>query len=109
MAKNTVDPLMQLWSEHPDMDLWEPKGTQRVDAKSSAPAPVSDNLDNHVGGTYAGLPILDLEGVKEHIDSGTMVNVANGTITYSFTDLDHLTGLYGNPTLGFGAGYGFSP
>lgn len=70
---------------------------------------VGASLDNHVGEFFRGKPVLDLEGVKAHIDSGTVLKAPNGVITYSFTDLSHLTNVYNNPNFGFTAGYGFSP
>ena len=67
------------------------------------------NLDDYVGYTFAGKPIIDKAGVIDHIDSGRSMPVPNGVITYSFTDLSHLTGIYNNPKYGFGAPDGFSP
>jgi len=87
--------------------LGAPMRAETISATVSGP--VEFNLDDYVGYTYKGKPILDQAGVIDHIDSGNSVKAANGTITYSFTDLSHLTGLYNNPTLGFGAPYGFSP
>ncbi|WP_095011975.1 M10 family metallopeptidase C-terminal domain-containing protein [Tsuneonella mangrovi] len=72
-------------------------------------APTDFSLDPYAGGTWDGKPILGLDGVVEHIDSGRVLDAPSGTITYSFTDLSHLTGLYNNPNYGFGAPYGFSP
>lgn len=71
--------------------------------------PLQLNLDNYVGYTWAGKPILDQAGVIAHIDSGRSDKVNAGIITYSFTDLSHLTGVYNNPNNGFTAGDGFSP
>lgn len=77
--------------------------------------PVSINLDTRAGGTYVSLtgklkPILDLDGVKAHIDSGETLNLGGkNVITYTFNNLDHLVGVYNNKNFGFGTPYGFSP
>lgn len=71
--------------------------------------PHSINLDTAAGGTYAGLPILNLSGVIGQIDSGAHLATPNSVVTFSFLDLDHLTGLYNNPTVGFTAAAGLSP
>lgn len=60
------------------------------------------------GFSYRGKPILDLNGVKNQIDSGQTLKASNGVITYTFLDKSHLTGLYNNPTIGFTAGTGLS-
>jgi serralysin len=62
-----------------------------------------------IGATYRSKPILNLDGVIGQIDSGQMLHTANGVITYTFLDLNHLIGLYNNPTIGFQAGFGLSP
>lgn len=72
-------------------------------------SPHSFNLDDYAGFTYRGKPILDLEGVKNQIDGGVSDSVNGKVITYTFTDLSHLTGIYNNPNYGFQAGNGFSP
>ena len=79
---------------------------------TSAPgidSPAGFNLDDYVGYSWSDKPIIDLNGVESHLDTGFTAPVHNGVITYSFTDLSHLTGLYNNPNYGFGAPDGFSP
>jgi serralysin len=79
---------------------------------STAPgteSPPAFNLDDYVGYTWADKPIIDLDGVVSHLDTGRTDTVNGGVITYSFTDLSHLTGLYNNPNYGFTAPNGFSP
>jgi serralysin len=71
--------------------------------------PVDFNLDHYVGYTWDGKPILGLDGVVSHLDSGAIDAVNGKVITYSFTDLSHLTGVYNNPTFGIEAPNGFSP
>jgi len=69
------------------------------------------SLDNYVGGSYRGKPILPLTGpnsVTSHIDAGPNLKASNGVITYTFLDLAHLTGLYNNPNAGFTSAYGLS-
>lgn len=75
-------------------------------ASLTVATPSAFNLDDYPGYSWAGKPILGLDGVKAHIDSGTTLKAPNGVITYSFTDLSHLTGVYNNPNFGFTAGYG---
>jgi len=58
---------------------------------------------------YGGKPIFDQPDIIGQIDGGTEVRASNGVITYTFLDLNHLTGLYNNPNYGFGAGLGLSP
>jgi len=102
-----------LLAENASWDVFETLGSPlRVGLSIAAPTvsdPLAFNLDDYVGFTFRDKPILDLNGVKSHIDSGTILKTPNGIITYSFTDHSHLTGLYNNPTIGFTAGYGFSP
>jgi serralysin len=57
---------------------------------------------------FGGKPILDQSAVMDHIDSGTILSSANGVITYTFLDQNHLTGLYNNPNAGFTSGFGLS-
>lgn len=74
--------------------------------------PQSFNLDDYAGpgNTFRDKPILGLDGVKGQIDSGTTLKISgNNTITYTFLNKDHLTGLYNNPNAGFTAGTGVSP
>jgi serralysin len=81
-----------------------------VDTHAPSPgSPADFNLDDYAGYTWAGKPIIDLDGVESHLDTGLNAPVHNGVITYSFTDLSHLTGLYNNPNYGFAAPNGFSP
>jgi serralysin len=74
-----------------------------------APDPQGFNLDDFVGFTFRGKTIFDLDGVIQQIDSGSHDKVNSGKITYSFLNMDHLTGLFNNPTLGFTAGDGVNP
>ena len=72
--------------------------------------PQAFNLDVYAGGTFRTKPILDLAGVKLHIDSGEALNLNGKTvITFTFNSLDHLVGVYNNKNFGFGAPNGFSP
>ncbi|WP_337828268.1 M10 family metallopeptidase C-terminal domain-containing protein [Pseudonocardia sp. TMWB2A] len=74
--------------------------------------PVEFNLDDYagLGFTYRGKPIADLDRVFDQIDSGRQLKITgNNTITYTFLDLNHLTGLYNNPNNGFTAGNGVNP
>src|ERR687885_209682 len=70
--------------------------------------PQSFSLDPYAGGTFRSKPILDLNGVIDHIATGQTIHASNGVITYTFLDKDHLTGLYNNPNYGFEAGIGLS-
>jgi serralysin len=54
-------------------------------------------------------PIIDLQGVISHIDSGTSITTHNGVITYSFLDGPHTIGQYNNPHNGFSEPGGYSP
>lgn len=95
-------------------DLFEALGQSRAAADVSSASitvdrPSQFNLDDFAGFTFRGNPVLDLDGVRGQIDSGNRVSVPNGTITYTFLQLNHLTGLFNNPTLGFTAGNGASP
>lgn len=72
------------------------------------------NLDTmyDLGYRYYGTkPIIGLDGVIDHIDSGTSITVpADGVITYGFFDGNHAVGVNNNPHLGEGQGYSpFSP
>ena len=72
--------------------------------------PQSFNLDPYAGDfTYRGKEIADQDRIIQQIDSGAFVPAANGVVTYSFVDLDHLTGIFQNPTVGFTAAVGLSP
>ncbi|WP_225207116.1 M10 family metallopeptidase C-terminal domain-containing protein [Novosphingobium huizhouense] len=100
-----------LLSAHPEADPFELLGNpvELGLASLTVSTPSGFNLDDYVGFSWSGKPVIDLDGVKAHIDSGTTLKAPNGVITYSFTDLSHLTGVYNNPNFGFTAGYGFSP
>jgi serralysin len=74
-----------------------------------APDPQGFNLDDFVGFTFRGKPVVDLDQVVVQIDSGNHDKVNSGKITYSFLNMDHLTGLFNNPTIGFTAGNGVNP
>jgi serralysin len=80
-----------------------------VNARIEVGDPMELNLDDYVGYTYRNKPVVDLDQVKAQIDSGAQVKLPNGTITYTFLEFSHLTGLYNNPTIGFEAGFGASP
>jgi serralysin len=60
--------------------------------------------------SYRGKPIIGLEDVKDHIDSGTtQAGAADGIITYTFSISNHITGLFNNPNYGLpDSGYGYS-
>jgi serralysin len=89
-------------------DLFETLGGQQVSGPIVSD-PNSLNLDDYVGLTWQGKPIIGLTGVIAQIDSGQTERANAGQITYSFNDVGHLTGLYNNPTIGFTAGNGYSP
>ena len=61
-----------------------------------------------MGYTFREKPILDLNGVIDHLVTGNNIKASNGVITYTFLDKDHLVGLYNNPKYGFTAGDGLS-
>ena len=72
--------------------------------------PLGFNLDPYAGEfTYRGKVIADEDRIIQQIDSGAFVPAANGIVTYSFVDKDHLTGIFQNPTVGFTAAVGLSP
>jgi serralysin len=71
-----------------------------------APDPQHFNLDDFVGLSYRGKPIVGLDRVVAQIDSGTTLAAPNGVITYTFLDKSHLVGLYNNPGAGFTSGLG---
>lgn len=79
------------------------------DANIVAPTPLSFNLDDYVGFTFRGKPVIDLNGVVNQIDSGNTLAAPNGVITYTFLDKNHLVGLFNNPTIGFTSDYNVSP
>jgi serralysin len=84
------------------------KGAMRIGAPDTT-TPQSFSLDPYAEYTFRGKPILDLNGVIDHIATGLTIHASNGVITYTFLDLSHLTGLYNNPKYGFTAGVGLSP
>lgn len=96
-------------------DAFELLGQQRATANPvttqiTVNQPMEFNLDDYVGYTFRDLPVLDLDGVQNQINSGNRISVSgNNQITYSFLELNHLTGLFNNPTLGFTADYNVSP
>lgn len=94
-----------------DNDAFERLGKDRVNdpLTITRDVPMSFNLDDYVGATYRGKPVIGLDGVIDHIDSGRTETVNAGVITYGFLELSHLTGVYNNPNFGFTAGYGVSP
>ena len=75
-------------------------------------SPSSFNLDQlyNLGYTYYGdKPIIGLDGVISHIDSGTQLSVpANGVITYGFFVGNQYPGVNNNPVY-FGEGQGYTP
>lgn len=102
----------EVWKE--GHDAFEYLGRDRFYAEELngapvAPTPVGFNLDDYVGYTFRGKPILDQAGVINQIDSGTQMQINNGVITYTFLDKNHLVGLFNNPTIGFTAEYNISP
>src|SRR5512141_2435322 len=63
-------------------------------------------LDPYAGDTYRGKLIGNLNVVREHIDSGTMLAVpTDGVITYGFFTGNHAVSLNNNPHFGEGKGY----
>ena len=73
--------------------------------------PADFNLDDFagLGLTYRGKPIADLDRVVDQIWTGRTDNVNGDTITFSFVENNHLTGLYNNPNYGFTADNGVTP
>src|SRR5438270_5023725 len=56
--------------------------------------------------TYDHKPIIGLDGIVQHIDSGTSISVpADGLITYGFFTGEHAVGINNNPHLGEGQGH----
>jgi serralysin len=109
MAKkiDSTEPTFELGQDVTIRDAAQPNSI----LSGTAPGvddPANFNLDDYVGYTWDGKPIVDLDGVIDHLDSGSSDAVNGNVITYSFTDLSHLTGIYNNPKYGFGAPNGFS-
>ncbi|WP_202386119.1 M10 family metallopeptidase C-terminal domain-containing protein [Allopontixanthobacter confluentis] len=77
----------------------------------TADEPLDFNLDDFadLGLTYRGKPIADLDQVVDQIWTGRTDNVNGDTITFSFVENNHLTGLYNNPNYGFTADNGVTP
>lgn len=75
-------------------------------AGSAAAEALPFRLDDYVGYSYRGKPILDQEGIIGQIDSGR--EIEGDKITYTFLDKDHAVGLYNNPNYGFSEPYGLS-
>src|SRR5689334_4628320 len=69
-----------------------------------------DKLYNLGYGTYAGKPIIGLEAVKDHIDSGwSQASASDGIITYTFAAANHITGQFNNKHSGLpDSGFGYS-
>jgi serralysin len=87
---------------------------QRV--ASGDQSPNDYNLDTLYGLGYrtytvngVAKPIIDLQGVISHIDSGTSITTHNGVITYSFLDGPTTIGQYNDPHNGFPEPDGYSP
>ena len=70
--------------------------------------PEKFNLDDYVGFSWSGKPIVDLDQVVRQIWTGFTNSTNGGVITYTFPKGNHLTGLYNNPNYGFTAGFGYS-
>jgi hypothetical protein len=71
--------------------------------------PVSSSLDPYAGFTYGGKPILDADGVFDHLSTGRMVHSSNNVISYTFNSLPHATGLFNNPNYGLSGSNDYSP
>ncbi len=112
MAKNSNSAIAQEIAENTaGNDIFEVLGKNRVNDPLAITRddPLSFNLDDYVGATYRGKPVVGLDVVIDKIDSGRTDTVNAGVITYGFLELSHLTGVYNNPNFGFTAGYGVSP
>ena len=86
--------------------------TTRVEGFSADHDPNDFNLDQlyDIGFRFfRNKPIFDQPAIIDQIDAGPEIRSSNGVITYTFLDLNHLTGLYNNPNYAFGAGFGLSP
>ena len=80
-----------------------------IERKPPGAEPVDFSLDPYAGGTYGGKPILDADGVIDHLSTGRMVHSSNNVITYSFNSLPHATGLFNNPNYGLNGSTDYSP
>ena len=87
----------------------EPDGNVITEREPRGPEPLDFSLDPYAGYTYGGKPILDAEGVFDHLWTGRMVHSANNVITYSFNSLPHATGLFNNPNYGLNGSNNYSP
>lgn len=92
------------------LNLHDPVLADLSGATSAVDGALDFQLDQFGGQgfSFRGKPIFALDRVIEQIDAGRSVPVSNGVITYTFLDLDHLTGIYNNPNYGFGGGLGLS-
>jgi len=82
-------------------------GVSGVSAETSDVAPF--RLEDFAGlGTWAGKPIYNHQQVIGQLDSGAVIGNPK-TITFSFFDGPHTTGLYNNPNAGFSEPGGYSP
>ena len=112
MAKDTNSSVAQEIVENTaDNDIFETLGKLQVNDPLAITRedPLSFNLDDFVGATFRGKPVVGLDVVIDKIDSGRADTVNGGVITYGFLELSHLTGVYNNPNFGFTAGIGVSP
>jgi len=107
--KVQADTAREAFDKH-DVARFDGSFTQIQTQQLQVVEPSEYNLDHYVGGTYRGKPIVDLEGVIAHIDSGNAQKVtANNTITYTFLkEGQELISIYNNPKYEFSAGYGLS-
>lgn len=94
--------------QNPDADVFQLLGLS-PSLTAVNQGPLDFNLDDYAGQTFAGKPIFTLSQIVPQIDSGQANSVNGGMITYSFTEKNHLTGIYNNPNYGFTAGFGLSP
>ena len=79
-----------------------------VDPVAAFAEPMEFNLDDYVGYTYRGKPIVDLDQVVDQIWTGRTVDSGNNIITYTFNELAHTTGLFNNPNYGLRGGNDYS-
>jgi serralysin len=83
---------------------------QKVSAGGVSPDSFNLDLLHSLGYNYYGdKPIIGLDDVISHIDSGTSIKTHGGVITYSFLDGPHTIGQYNNPHNGFTEPDGYSP
>ena len=84
-------------------------GVEEVGITTYPIVPQDFSLDPYAGYSFRDKPILDLNGVIDHLTTGQSIHAANGVITYTFLDTPTLLGLYNNPKYGFTAGVGLTP